>query len=198
MTKNFKQFFFTTMEKQKRAHNSFFIKIEKHLSNTFLKYAYINFFDKATIEEFGIVEIQPNHKILHIGCGSLPNTLVSLARFHNANFVGIDIDNESITNALTLIKKYNLTNVKIEYGDALDYPLNNFDTIIISYGVEPKQVIFKRLIEETSNDVSIIYRKQWDFLDFIYGEKNIIPNGLKIVRTHKRRDFIKTYLLKKV
>ena len=63
--------------------------------------------------------------------------------------------------------------------------------------MEPKEKVFERLREETKENVKIILRKQWDFMDAIYG-RNIIPEGFKVISYKKRRDFLKSYLLTKV
>jgi len=186
------------MQKSKRLHDRMFIKMEKMLSSSFLRHAYINFFERATLEEFAMVEIERHNKVLHIGCGPLPNTLITLARNMPAEYVGIDIDEEAVKIARNVVKAYGLKNVSIEKGDATSYPLQNFDIIIISYGVEPKERVFYRLKNETKEKVKIVYRKQWDFMDALYGVKEIVPPGFKIKAFHKRRDLIKSYLLEKV
>lgn len=186
------------MHSSKKMHDRMFIKIEKIFSSSFLRNAYIKFFERATMEEFEMVGIEESDRVIHIGCGPLPNTLISLARNIPARYTGIDIDEEAVEIARDMIKKYGIENVAIEKGDALSYPLNNFDVIIISYGVEPKEEVFKRLRDETKNDVRIVYRKQWDFMDFIYGVREIVPSGFRIKDFHKRRDMIKSYLLEKV
>jgi len=171
--------------------------VEKFLASTPLKHAYINFFEKATLEEFEMVGIKENNNILHAGCGSLPNTLISLARNFKANYFGIDIDPEAVEIAKKVVNEYKLDNVIIEEGDAFTYPLKNFDVIIVSFGLNAERKFFERLKNEAKNGVKIIYRKQWDFLNFIYGTKDEIPEGFKMMTYHKRRDFIKSYLLEK-
>lgn len=185
------------MQKSKRVHDKFFIFVEKFLSAMPFKKAYINFFEKATLEEFEMVEINENDKILHVGCGPLPNTLISLAKHIEAKYFGIDKDEEAVKIARKIINEYGL-NIKIEKGDAINYPLKDFDIIIVSYGVEPKEKIFERLKNDTKENVRIILRKQWDFMDSIYGKRKIIPDGFKVMAYKKRRDFLKSYLLEKV
>lgn len=185
------------MQKSKKMHDKFFILIEKLLSSTFLKHVYIKFFERATLEEFEMVEIRKSDKVIHIGCGPLPNTLVSLAKNIPAHYVGIDRDEEAVKIGKKIVQEYGLKNVLIERGDALEYPIHDFDFIIVSFGVEPKEKVFDRLRKEMKNNAKIIYRKQWDFMDKIYGRKDFIPDGYKIVSVHKRRDFIKSYLLVK-
>ncbi|HEC76417.1 MAG TPA: class I SAM-dependent methyltransferase [Thermoplasmatales archaeon] len=186
------------MRKSKKTHDKLFVMAEKFLASTSLKYAYINFFEKATLEEFKMVDIKEKDNILHAGCGSLPNTLISLGKNFKANYFGIDIDPEAVEIAKKVVNEYKLDNVIIEEGDAFTYPLKKFDVIIVSFGLNAKKEFFERLKNETKNDVKIIYRKQWDFLDFIYGRKDEIPDGFRIMAYHKRRDFIKSYLLEKV
>ncbi len=181
----------------KKIHDKLFILIEKLLSSTFLKHAYIKFFERATLEEFEMVGINRNDKVIHIGCGALPNTLISLAKNIPANYVGIDRDRESVRIAKKIVERYKIKNVKIEEGDALNYPIQDFDLIIVSFGVEPKEKVFERIRKEAKKNAKIIYRKQWDFMDKIYGRKDFLPNGFKIISYHKRRDFIKSYLLVK-
>ena len=186
------------MQKSKRLHDYMFIVTEKILSSSILRHAYIKFFERATLEEFEMVEIGEEDKVLHVGCGPLPNTLVTLAKHIKAAYVGIDKDGEAVEIARKIVSEYGLKNVEIEEGDAAYYPLKDFDVIIISFGVEPKEIIFKRLMEETKKGVRVVFRKTWDFMDAIYGRKIEVPNGFKIVAHHNRRDLIKSYLLKKV
>ena len=175
----------------KNLHDRMFIIFEKFIKP--FHRAYISLYEKMTLEEFEMVGIKENDKIIHIGCGPIPNTLIILAKNFPADYTGIDRDKEAVEMAREMIKKYKL-NVKIEYGDALKYPISDYDVIIVSYGVEPYEKVFERIRKEMKKDAVVIYRKQWDFLDFIY--KKGLPRGFKIVGQHKRRDFIKSYMLK--
>lgn len=177
----------------KHLHDKLFILFEKFLHN--FHHAYINLYEKMTMEEFQMVNIKPSDRVIHIGCGPIPNTLVILAKNIPANYIGIDRDIQAVEMAREIVKKYNL-NIKVEYGDALKYPIKDFDVIIISFGVEPHNKIFERIKNDAKEDARIIYRKQYDFLDFIYGKRSI-PEGFKVISEHKRRDMIKSYLLKK-
>lgn len=186
------------MQKNKRMHDRIFISVEKKLSSSLLRHAYINFFERATLEEFSISKIEKDESVLHIGCGSLPNTLVSLGRNIQAHFVGIDRDSESVAIAKRTIDIYKLSNVSIQEGDAMSYPLDPFDVIIMSFGVEPKEAVFARIHRDMRYDTRLVFRKQWDVLDFLYGRDAYCPHGFSIEATHNRRDMLKSYLLKKV
>ncbi len=178
----------------KKLHDRMFIFIEKILSKLFAK-AYINFFEKAIIEEFEMVKIKEDDRVLHIGCGPLPNTLVSLAKNIKAIYTGIDRDSEAVEIARKIVSKYNL-DIKIEEGNALSYNLSDFDIIIVSFGVEPYNEVFERIRKNCKKNAKIVCRKQWDLLDTIFGKKEL-PDGFEIISQYKRRDLIKSYLLKR-
>jgi len=188
------------MAKKSKSFHDFALRtLEKILSANFFGRLYTKFFEKMTLDEFEMVEIKKEHKILHVGCGAVPNTLLILAGNMEAHFVGIDRDKKAVEKAREMVKKYGLDEkIKIEKGDAMLYPLSDFDVIIISLGVEPREKVFERIKNETRNDAKVVARKPWDFMDKIYGKKEFIPNGFKIVKTFNRQDFIKSMLLTKV
>ncbi|MCD6512444.1 MAG: class I SAM-dependent methyltransferase [Thermoplasmata archaeon] len=180
------------MAKSKSMHDRMFIMLERWLRK--FHRAYINIYEKMTLEEFEMVGIKKDDRVLHIGCGPIPNTLIVLARNIQADYTGIDRDREAVEMAKEIVKEYGL-DIKIEYGDALTYPLQDYDVIVVSYGVEPADMVFERIRRDARKDARIIYRKQWDFMDRIYGRKSI-PHGYEIMAEHNRRDLIKSYLLK--
>jgi len=185
-------------KKSKGMHDFLLRTIEKFLATNFFGKIYTKFFEKMTLDEFEMVKIREKEKILHIGCGAIPNTLLILANHFNASFVGIDRDKEAVEKARKMVKKYGLEKkIKIEEGEAISYPLSTFDIIIISLGVEPREKVFGRIRKEMKDGARIIARKPWDFMDIIYGRKEFIPNGFRIIKTFNRQDFIKSMLLEK-
>ncbi len=184
-------------KKSKGMHDVMLRTIEKFFATNMLGRVYTKFFEKMTLDEFQMVKIGEKEKILHIGCGAVPNTLLILATYFNASFVGIDKDKKAVKKAREMVKKYGLEKkIKIEKGEAISYPISTFDVIIISLGVEPREKVFERIRKEMKNGTRIIARKPWDFMDAIYGRKEFIPNGFKIIKTFHRSDFIRSMLLK--
>jgi len=183
-------------KKSKSFHDIMLRTIEKIISTNFFGRLYTKFFEKMTLDEFKMVGIEKENKVLHVGCGAVPNTLLILAGNMEAHFVGIDRDKKAVEKAREMVKKYGLEKkITIEKGDAITYPFSNFDVIIISLGVEPREKVFERIRNEARDDAKIVARKPWDFMDKIYGKKEFIPNGFKIVKTFNRQDFIKSMLL---
>ncbi len=184
-------------KKSKGMHDFLLRSMEKILATNFFGKLYTKFFEKMTLDEFRMIEIKEK-KILHIGCGAIPNTLLILASHFDASFVGIDRDEEAVKKAREMVKKYGLENkIKIENGEAISYPISPFDVIIISLGVEPRGEVFERIRNEMKEGALIIARKPWDFMDIVYGRKEFIPNGFRIVKTFNRQDFIKSMLLER-
>lgn len=185
-------------KKSKGMHDFLLRSMEKIFATNFFGKVYTKFFEKMTLDEFKMVNIKQKEKILHIGCGAVPNTLLILAKHFDAFFVGIDRDAKAVEKAREMVKKYGLENkIKIERGEAISYPVSNFDVIVISLGVEPKEEVFERIRSEMKGGARVVARKPWDFMDVIYGRKGFTPNGFKVINTFNRQDFIKSMLLER-
>lgn len=183
--------------KSKSVHDLLLRSFEKVVATTVLGTLYTRFFEKMTLEEFSMVDIRPHHRVLHIGCGGVPNTLLILGRHVEASYVGIDRDPEAVWRARAMVERRGLAHrITVEQGDALTYPLNGFDLIVVSLGVEPRKEVFARIGEEAPQ-AAVIARKPWDFMDRIYGREEGIPRGFEVVDVFHRQDFIKSMLLKK-
>ena len=139
---------------------------------------------KKEIENFNL---KGDKKILHIGCGAYPITAMILASIDNAKIVTIDNSHRSIKLAKKIIQKKNLENkIKAEYGDATKYPLNGFDTIIISGCSVPKIQVFNHIIKNAKSNSKIIIRDT--FLDIESILDNIDQNQkVEIAKKIKNR-----------
>jgi len=127
---------------------------------------------KKEIENFNLKE---DKKILHIGCGAYPISALILASLDNIKIVTIDSSHRSIKLANKIIQKKNLEDkIKAEYGDATKYPLDGFDTIIISGCSIPKIQVFSHIIKNAKSNSKIIIRDT--FLDIESIISNIAPN----------------------
>ena len=157
--------------------------------------AYAHFFEKMTIDEFAMVHISDKAKVVNIGCGSLPHTLIILAKVKDWKFLGIDKDEVSIESAKKIVDYYHLSNrIEIRWTDGLDFDVSAFDLIIVSHGVEPKTELLEKLGNEIRDDGIILYRTIWKGLTKVYGETPI-PRNLKIIDLYDRIDGIRTLLL---
>lgn len=108
-------------------------------------------------ETFGITN---ESNILHIGCGAYPITAITLAKLNGSKIVGIDNNPKVIEVANQIIHKKDLHGqIIIERGDGTDYPVNQFDTIIISGCSSPKVKILEHIFKTARSQSKIIVRE---------------------------------------
>lgn len=182
--------------KSKSLHDVAFRWFEKVIAETFIGAIYTAFFRQMTISEFRMADIQPEHRIIHVGCGSVPNTLLILAEAFEGSYVGIDRDAAAVARARHMVRRRCLEQkVAIEERDALAMDYGGFDLIILSLGVEPREAILAAMRESMGKGAKIVARKPWDFMDRVYGRETFIPYGFRVVDAFQRPDFIKSLLL---
>lgn len=104
-------------------------------------------------------DIANSHHILHIGCGSYPVTALTLAKRNGSKIVGIDNNQKIIKLANKIVRNKHLQDmVKITYGDGTNYPVDMFDTIIISGCTFPKMQILDHVLSTAKSQSKIIVR----------------------------------------
>jgi len=121
---------------------------------------YENTISKEYIREGELFKISEAKNILHIGCGSYPVTAITLAKLNGSKVVGIDTDEKAIRMANDVVNKNNLQDkISIDIGDGRSYPLEKFDTIIISGCSVPKIDILKHIFKSANINCKIIVRE---------------------------------------
>lgn len=94
-----------------------------------------------------------NKKILDFGCGMAGMSIWIAKQYKNCEVYGLDIDAHHIEIAEYMVRKHNVSNVKVELRDVLEIPLQDhekFDLIIFNDVVEhvPMEIldqIFKQV-----------------------------------------------------
>jgi 2-polyprenyl-3-methyl-5-hydroxy-6-metoxy-1,4-benzoquinol methylase len=111
-------------------------------------------------KEYETCGIAPEANILHIGCGAYPLTEIVLAGCSTGRIVGIDKNPQTVQRAKQVIQKHRLENhVTIQHGDGLDFPVEDFDVIIVSSCSLPKVKILEHLFLQTKPQSRIIVRE---------------------------------------
>ncbi|HDO19120.1 MAG TPA: class I SAM-dependent methyltransferase, partial [Thermoplasmatales archaeon] len=64
---------------------------------------YTALFRKLTLDEFSIIDSKETTKALVIGCGSIPHTLIIIAKYKGWSIVGIDKDEEAVKRAREIV-----------------------------------------------------------------------------------------------
>ncbi|KAA0004740.1 MAG: methyltransferase domain-containing protein [Thermoplasmata archaeon] len=112
-------------------------------------------------------------KILHIGAGSYPLTALILSEINHIKIVTIDNNSKSVKLADKVIQREKLQGrIKIENGDATNYPVDGFDTIIVSGCSTPKIKILDHVFRNIKPDCRVIVREA-------YNDNDLITNYIK-------------------
>ena len=142
---------------------------------------------KISLESFRELEQLNEYKYisLEIGFGTGDILLHNALNFPNNLFVGIEYYKKGIAQLLLNIEKHNLKNVRLFYGDALDYlklaKTNYLDEILIMFPDPwPKRRHWKRRIinKDSVSEISRILRSNGRAL-FFTDNKGIAYWGLR-------------------
>ncbi len=155
---------------------------------------YLDFYKSMTENEIRLANITNEDKILHIGCGSIPATSIYIVKKIAPDITAIDKNLQSIKKAQKLLLKLKLfSKIHTIHADALDFPLEKFNLIIISLGVKTYPEVLRYISQNMRSDAQVILRtsssvdgnlvKKDLFLKDIFKIDKIIPqkkNGLMI------------------
>jgi tRNA (guanine-N7-)-methyltransferase len=143
--------------------------------------------EKISLESFSKLDQINEYKniSLEIGFGAGDILLHNALNFPNNLFVGVEYYKKGIAQLLLNIEKHNLKNVRLFYGDALDYlklaKTNYLDEILIMFPDPwPKRRHWKRRIinKDSVNEISRILRSNGRAL-FFTDNKGIAYWGLR-------------------
>jgi len=165
-------------------YSKYYWKVMDFLANKFEKIA--NNYEKDISKEYEretmLFKTSKANNILHIGCGAFPITAMTLAKMDCRKIVAIDRNPRAVKMASRLITKKNLYDfIKIENGDGRKYPLEKFDTIIISSNSTPKIEVLKHVFNNAGDNCKIIIRELCQLNKTILDCINSDPN-IKLVK----------------
>ncbi|RTX74082.1 staphylopine biosynthesis enzyme CntL [Mammaliicoccus sciuri] len=121
---------------------------------------YFENIEQCINEEFGQCHITEQDKLLLVGSGAYPMTLIQVARETGASVIGIDIDEEAVSLGQKVINKLAPdTNIKVmnETVDQLER-IEDVTHVIFSSTVPIKYEILDQLYELTNDDVVVAMR----------------------------------------
>lgn len=118
-----------------------------------------NYQKKIILEEIKIANLSSNDKVLFIGCGLIPLTPITIVEEVKSNVVTIDNINWIVKYARSYISKRGLSSqIRVDYGNGLTYPIHNFDVIFIATNVWPIKPILKHLSHNMKDSAKIVCR----------------------------------------
>jgi len=155
---------------------------------------YLDFHIPIIDNEIKLANISNKDKILNIGCGPIPATSIYIAKKTNADVTAIDKNLQSVKKAEKLILKLKLKEkINFIHANALDFPLQKFDIIIVSLGTKEYDEVLKYISQNMKDDARLIVRigssingnlvEKHLFLKDLFTLDKIIPqkkNGLLI------------------
>lgn len=110
--------------------------------------------------EYEASNISNEDKVLHIGCGAYPLTEMTLSRITGAKIVGIDRNPKAIKLANDIVNKKNLQDkIKIDHGNGMNYPLEEFNMIIVSSCTLPLLQVVDYIFKNVKNNSKVIVRE---------------------------------------
>ena len=130
-------------------------------------------------KENKIFDVSKSKNILHIGCGRYPITALTLVKNYDANIVVIDRDPEVVSSAIQIVNDKKLSDkIAVRVGDGTKYPMEDFDTIIVSSCSIPKIKILEHIFKTSKPNNKIIVRElKWEtkaINDFIDSNNDVL------------------------
>jgi len=120
---------------------------------------YLKLYEDIVTKEITLAQISQKDQILVIGSGSLPVTPTLIVRNTHAQTVSIDIDPHAVKQAIHYVNSQNLEQLlKIEYADGFTYPIEQFNVIIVLYGVKHPAEMLRNLADRIDQNTKVIYR----------------------------------------
>ena len=104
----------------------------------------------------------PDHRLLFVGCGPVPISLILLSRFYGIRSVGLDSSAETVSLSKQVIQRLGLDKqVEIACGDDFDIGDLDWNLVLVAALAEPKRRIFsniKSALVSRNTPVPVIYR----------------------------------------
>jgi len=109
------------------------------------------------LNEIKMAKITSKDKMLLIGCGILPSETIIIAEKTKTKIIGIDNSIKACKLARSYIEKKGLSDlIKIEYGNGVNYPVQNFDVIFIAINVWPIDSVLENLSYNAKTNTRIM------------------------------------------
>ena len=121
-----------------------------------------HFYDKyegLIKNESQLVKFDDNKKIVFIGSGPLPLSLIMFNKVFKSKCVGIEINEEVATLSRKVLKKLKLDkDIEIVVGDEKSISNIDYDIIMVAALAEPKNRVFANIWEMVNEKDPVLYR----------------------------------------
>jgi len=125
----------------------------------FVTKMFIKFHMSSVKKEIQMAGLTKQDKILHIGCGAIPYTLIILSDVLKTKVVGIDNNQKVVNNAKNVLKKFGKhDSIIIDRADGVEYDISSFNVVIVSYGINHHDLVLKHVIDSARKNSKVIIR----------------------------------------
>lgn len=164
------------------------------------KRSFLNYQKKDIYRELKIANISSEDKVLFIGAGLLPLTPILIAEETNNRKI-TSIDNNLLVTKLTkpYLNKMGLSDkIKLEYGDGQNYPVEDFDVVIMAANVWPLRKILKHLSRNMKKGTKLVCREIKNDISYLIEEDSLCGFfSVESLSEHQHGPAYKSILLKK-
>ncbi|MCD5397874.1 hypothetical protein LR003_02970 [candidate division NPL-UPA2 bacterium] len=158
--------------------------LEKHTfdQSRLLGKIYLKAYQAIVLREIELAKIGPKTKVLHIG-GGIPYTATIIVASTGAEVTVLEIDAEVMQTANEWLKKYNCGDkIKTILADGANFSAVDFDVIILSLNIAPKEAILVNIFNTSQAGTRIIYRSAKNVLSAIYGDVEPLDKYKSFIR----------------
>ncbi|MFO7772460.1 MAG: hypothetical protein R6V59_00695 [Dehalococcoidia bacterium] len=139
---------------------------------------YRKFFGRITSKEVPLCGLKPGDRVIQIGVGSLPQTVLYLAEL-GASVEALDNDPGAVANASRLLSRFSYDGrVSIRQADGLETDCSAADAVWVSFVVYPKDQILKRAFASLKEGGRLVYRNPIGLLSHIIPEPRVEPDSI--------------------
>jgi len=111
----------------------------------------------SKVNDLKMIEFEKVKKVVMVGSGSLPDTILFLAEnFKIPEIIGLDNNAEAVFSSCELINFLGFSNITIKNVDGLHYDYSDADLVYIANFVPPKNEVLNQIAKTAPQHVQII------------------------------------------
>lgn len=139
---------------------------------------YRTFFRRITKKEVPLCGLKPGDRVIQIGVGSLPQTVLYLAEL-GAEVEALDNDPRAVANASRYLSRFNYNGrISLRQADGLKVDCSAADAVWLSFVVQPKEEILKSAFASLKEGGRLVYRNPVGLFARILPEPVVEPDSI--------------------
>ncbi|MEL7668901.1 nicotianamine synthase family protein [Methanobacterium sp.] len=153
---------------------------------TLESFYFFDHYQKLIQNEHGLIPFVPGEKIVFIGGGPLPLTLIMLHKFYGIHGISIEIIPEIAALSKEIIKKLRLDQyIDVVVGDETYLSHLEYDVVMVAALAEPKERVFKNIRKQIDQSIPVIYRTYMGMRAILYA-----PVTEDVLKGFKRENMV--------